>query len=196
MTMRSASAFAASQSPQSKTPLQTTFEPASSCMTVSFLTASRASTSTSSGSYSTSTSSAASRASSRVARADGRDRLAHEAHLADRERVVLDLVPGRRRHLEERVGLDRDLVAGERPVDAVERERGGDVDRDDLRVRVRRADEVDVARAVPADVVEEDALALDEPLVLLARDRLADVALLAARTPVVVVSVVLTCLRR
>ena len=66
LTMWSASAFAASQSPQSKTPLQTTFEPASSCMIVSSLTASRASTSTSSGSYSTSTSSAASRASSRV----------------------------------------------------------------------------------------------------------------------------------
>ena len=69
MTMWSASAFAPSQSPQSKTPLQTTFEPASSCSTVSSLTASRASTSTSSGSYSTSTSSAASRASSRVAAA-------------------------------------------------------------------------------------------------------------------------------
>ena len=98
--------------------------------------------------------------------------------LADSERVVLDLVPRRRRHLEERVGLDRHLLPGQRPVDAVELEGGGDVDRDDLRVRVGRADEVDVAGAVPADVVEEDALALDEPLVLLARDRLADVALL------------------
>ncbi len=110
--------------------------------------------------------------------ADGGDRLAHEAHLADGERVVLDLVPRRRRQLEERVGLDRDLVAGQRPVDAVERERCRNVDRDDLRVRVRRADEVDVAHSVPAHVVEEDPLALDEPLVLLARDRLADVALL------------------
>ena len=112
------------------------------------------------------------------ARADRGDRLAHEAGLADRERVVLDQVARRDRHLEERVRLDRDLVAGQRPEDAVERERGGDVDRDDLRVRVRRADEVDVARPVPAHVVEEDALALDEPPVLLARDRLADVALL------------------
>jgi hypothetical protein len=111
-------------------------------------------------------------------RADGGDGLAHEAHLADRERVVLDLVPRRRRHLEERVGLDCDLVAGQRPVDAVERERARDVDRDDLRVCMGRADEVDVAHPVPADVVEEDPLALDEPLVLLARDRLADVALL------------------
>ena len=110
--------------------------------------------------------------------ADGGDRLAHEAHLADRERVVLDVRARRRRHLEEGVGLDRDLVARERPVDAVEGERAGDVDRDDLRVRVRRADEVDVAHPVPAHVVEEDPLALDEPLVLLARDRLADVALL------------------
>ena len=45
--------------------------------------------------------------------------------------------------------MDRDLVAGQRPVDPLERERRRDVDRDDLRVRVRRADEVDVARAVP-----------------------------------------------
>ena len=38
---------------------------------------------------------------------------------------------------------------------------------------VRRADEVDVAHVVPLDVVEEHALALDEPLVLLARHVLA-----------------------
>ena len=44
---------------------------------------------------------------------------------------------------------------------------------DDLRVRVRRADEVEEAHAVPPDVVEEETLALDEALVLLARDGLA-----------------------
>jgi hypothetical protein len=44
----------------------------------------------------------------------------------------------------------------------------------DPRVRVRRADEVDVPHLVPADVVDEHALALDEPLVLLPRDVRAD----------------------
>src|SRR5205809_417419 len=64
----SASATAPSKSPQSKTPDQTTLEPASSCsIGASASWALRASTSTSSGSYSTSTSSAASRARSRVA---------------------------------------------------------------------------------------------------------------------------------
>ena len=43
---------------------------------------------------------------------------------------------------------------------------------------VGRADEVHVPHAVPAHVVEERALALDEPPVLLARDRLPDEALL------------------
>src|SRR5262249_14868509 len=74
------------------------------------------------------------------------------------------------RELEERIREDRDLVARERAVDAAELERLGDVDRDDLRVRVRRADEVDIAHPVPLHIVEEDALTLDEPLVLLARD--------------------------
>src|SRR5919108_677728 len=107
-------------------------------------------------------------------RHDRRDRLAHVPHLADRERVVLDVRARRRRELEERIGEDRDLVAGERPVDAADLERTCDVDRLDLRVPVRRTDELDVARAVPLHVVEEDALALDEPLVLLARHVLAD----------------------
>jgi hypothetical protein len=40
-------------------------------------------------------------------------------------------------------------------------------------VGVGRADEVDIAHVVALDVVEEDPLALDEPLVLLARDVLA-----------------------
>jgi hypothetical protein len=105
-------------------------------------------------------------------------RLAHEAHRADGERVVLDVRTRRDRHLEERVGLDRDLVSGQRSVDTVQRECGRDVDRDDLCVRVGRADEVHVAGAVPADVVEEDPLALNEPAVFLPRDRLADVPFL------------------
>ena len=53
-------------------------------------------------------------------RDDRHHRLADEARLADRERIVLDLASGRHRHLEERVGQDRDLVAGQRPVDIFE----------------------------------------------------------------------------
>ena len=64
----------------------------------------------------------------------GDDRLADVADAADGERVVLDLVPRRGRQLEERVGQLGDLVRRQRPVDALERLGGGDVDRDDLRV--------------------------------------------------------------
>ena len=177
-TTWSASASAASTSPQSKTPDQTTFEPASSCSTTSSFSAS-----------------CALRQHGervvfdldqlgRIARElTGRgaycgDRLAHVPHAADRERVVLDVPARLDGHLEERIRVDRDLVARDRPVHALQLERLGDVDGDDLRVRVRRADEVDVAHPVAAHVVEERALALDEPLVLLARDRLPDEALL------------------
>src|SRR5262249_27225945 len=96
--------------------------------------------------------------------------------LANREREIFDLVAGRRRQLEERIRLRGDLVRRERAVDAFERLRLRDVDRDDARVRVRRADEVDVAHPVRLDVVGEHALALQEAAVLLARDRGAGVA--------------------
>ena len=104
---------------------------------------------------------------------DGDDRLADVAHLADRERVVLDVPARHRRDLEERIGERRHLFAGERAVDALHRLGLRHVDRGDVRVRVRRADEMDVAHAVALDVVDERALALDEPLVLLARHALA-----------------------
>ena len=109
---------------------------------------------------------------------DGGDRLADEPRASDRERVVLHVPAGRRRDLEERVGQERDLVPGQRPVDAGQLERGRDVDGGDLGVRVGRADEVDEAHVVPLDVVEEDALALHEPAILLARHALADEPLL------------------
>ena len=54
---------------------------------------------------------------------DGRDGLAHVPHAPDRERVVLDVPARLDGHLEERVRVDRDLVAGDRPVHAVELER-------------------------------------------------------------------------
>ncbi len=109
---------------------------------------------------------------------DGHDRLADVAHLADREREVLDVRAGHARDLEERIRERRDLLAGQRPVDAVDRLGRRDVDAGDVRVRVRAAHEVEVAHSVPLDVVDEDALALQETLVLLAPDALAAPALL------------------
>ena len=103
----------------------------------------------------------------------GDDRLADVAHLADGERVILDVPARHRRDLEERIGERRDFFARERPEDALHRLRLRNVDRRDVGVRVRRADEVDVAHSVALDVVDEDALALDEPLVFLARHVLA-----------------------
>ena len=85
------------------------------------------------------------------------------------------LPPGARRDLEERLGQDRDLVARERAEHAGRLERRADVDRDDARVRVGRAHEVHEALVVALDVVDEDALPLDEAAVLLARDALPDV---------------------
>ena len=68
-----------------------------------------------------------------------------------------------------------------------------DVDRDDLGVRVGRAHEVHEAHVVALHVVDEDALALDEPAVLLARDArpddpaarvvVSEVTVLIARAP-------------
>src|SRR5439155_14267417 len=107
-------------------------------------------------------------------RDDGGERLADVAHAANRERVVLDARARRHRQLEERVGQNRNLVSGQGAVDAAHLERLGQIDRLDLRVRVRRAHEVDISHTVPLDVVEEDALPLDEALVLLARDARAD----------------------
>jgi hypothetical protein len=109
-------------------------------------------------------------------RDDRGDRLADEAGLADREAEVAKVRPGRRGDLEEGVGQEGDLVPGQRPEHARVLERLRDVDRAELRVRVGRADEVDVAHVVAPDVVHEHALALDEPPVLLARNALACVA--------------------
>ncbi len=107
-----------------------------------------------------------------------RHRLAHVPHTADGKRVVLDQPARLDGHLEERIRVDRDLVAGDRPVHTLELERLGDVDRDDLRVCVRRSHEVDVPHPVTTDVVEERPLPLHEAPVLLARDRLPDEPLL------------------
>src|SRR4029077_10746513 len=71
----------------------------------------------------------------------------------------------------------RNLLAGQRPVDALDLFRLRDVDRRNVSVRVRRAHEVDVAHAVALDVVDEHALPLNEPAVLLAWDALALVLL-------------------
>ena len=109
-------------------------------------------------------------------RGDGDDRLADVANPPDGECVVLEIPSGRRCDLEEGLGLGCDLLADQRPVDALELHRLRDVDRADRRVRVGRPDEVDVRHAVALDVVDEDALTLDEPPILLPRDVLADEA--------------------
>src|SRR5262249_50348191 len=90
----------------------------------------------------------------------------------------LDVRAGHARDLEERIGESGYFLAGQRPVDAVDGLGGGDVDARDVRVRVRAAHEVEVAHPVPLDVVDEDALALEKALVLLAPDALAAPALL------------------
>jgi hypothetical protein len=70
------------------------------------------------------------------------------------------------------IGRDCDLVARQRAEHPRQLERSRDVDREDLRVRVRGTHEVHVTHPVPPDIVDVDALALDEALVLLAWDRL------------------------
>jgi len=54
-------------------------------------------------------------------RDDRDDRLTDVAHLAERERVVLQMRAGRRRELEEGICERRDLFARERAVDALDR---------------------------------------------------------------------------
>jgi len=107
--------------------------------------------------------------------ADVEAALADETGPADGEAEVLQVRARRRGDLEERVSQERDLVPCQRPEDTRMLQRLRNVHRADLRVGVRRADEVDVAHVVPLDVVEEDALALNEPPVLLARHALAGV---------------------
>ena len=111
----------------------------------------------------------------------------------DRDRVadVVRLVAGdrrMRRHLHRRAVLRRDRPAADQIADLVGREIGagqhrddaghafrfGAVDLLDLRVRVRRADEIDVGLARAVDVVGVLALAGDEPVVFLAADCRAD----------------------
>ena len=105
---------------------------------------------------------------------DGDHRFADVADAPDRERVILQVSARRRRDLEERVGLGRDLLAEQRPVDAFQRRRLRDVDPADRSVRIRRAHEMHVRHPVPLDVVDEEPFALDEALVLLPRDVDAD----------------------
>jgi hypothetical protein len=109
-------------------------------------------------------------------RGDRDDGLADVPHAAHGKREVLDVAARRRRDLEERVGRRGDLLPDQRPVHTLELGRLGDVDARDRRMRVRRAHEVHVCHPVALHVVDEHTLALDEPLVLLARHVLADEA--------------------
>ena len=111
----------------------------------------------------------------------------HRDGVAD---VIRLLVGDRRmrRHLHRRAVLRRDRPAADQIADLVGREIGAGQHRDDarhalrfravdlpdLRVRVRRADEIDVGLARTIDVVGVLALAGDEPVVFLAADCRAD----------------------
>jgi len=105
---------------------------------------------------------------------DGDDRFPDVAHASDGKGVVLQVAAWGRRDLEERIGLRRHLLTDQRAVDAVELQCLRDVDPADRRMRVGGANVVDVGHSVALDVVHEDALALDETLVLLTRDVDAD----------------------
>ena len=85
---------------------------------------------------------------------DERDRLAEVAHAVDREhRLVAELEPV--------ALLARDVLVGEHGVDAGHRQRLGDVDREDARVRVRAADGVAPEHPRRDEVARVRELALD-----------------------------------
>ena len=109
---------------------------------------------------------------------DHRDGVADVVDLAARERPAhgrLDLDAGRRPRHRQRRGQVAHVLAGEDGLDAGARERLGRVDRDDLRVRLGRAHDRHVQHAVQDEVVDVRRAAGDQPRVLLAADRLADV---------------------
>ena len=99
-----------------------------------------------------------------VGRDHERDLLALEAHLVARQHGLR--VVGDRRHPREPERLE--VLGGDDGGDVRVRERARGVDRDDLRVRVRAAQDLAVDHPRQADVVEVGALAADEARVLLA----------------------------
>ncbi len=100
---------------------------------------------------------------------DDRDAVAHEAHLAHRERVVLRVlhVGGDRPRAGQRgLPVFEQVRAGEHGDDAGHRARRLRVDRSDRRVGERAADDLDVERAGDRKVVDEARLAGEEHGVL------------------------------
>ena len=89
---------------------------------------------------------------------DDRDAVAREARFADRERPVrrvLHVGRHRPRARERRLPIGLEILTREHRDDAGHRQRGGGVDRDDARVGVRAAHELDVQRARHHEVVDE-----------------------------------------
>ena len=107
---------------------------------------------------------------------DDRDALADVLDLALGQRPVLGRLDlHARRHPGHRQARgDVEVLAGEDPVDAGQLAGAGGVDRDDLGVRLGRADDRHVEHAGHHHVVDVAAAAGDHPRVLLAPERLAD----------------------
>ena len=114
---------------------------------------------------------------------DDRDALADVLDLALGERPVLGRLDlDARRHPGHRqAGGDVEVLAGEDAVHAGQLPRAGGVDRDDLGVRLGRADDGHVEHAGDDHVVDVAPAAGDHPRVLLAPQRLADPLAVGAR---------------
>ena len=96
---------------------------------------------------------------------DDRDAVAHEAHFAHRERVVLRVLHvggDRPRARQRRLPVVEEVGAGEHGDDAGHRACGLRVDRADRRVGERAADDLHVERAGDREVVDEARLAGEE----------------------------------
>ena len=129
-------------------------------------------------SYSTSIASSASWAAGLVARDDDRDRLADVVDLVDGQARVarVDHVGSHRPRARDRALLVGEVLAGEGGDHARALQRAGDVDRGDLGVAHRAAQDRQVQHAGHGQVVGPGGAAGDQVRVLLALARLADLA--------------------
>ena len=85
-------------------------------------------------------------------------------HLPDRQRMTPH--QGRVESVHQRIGRGRELLAGENIVHARHRQRGGCIDRNNARRRMRRRQHRDMQHAFERDVGDEIALARDKTAIL------------------------------